>query len=193
MNVFQLWALPSALAVGVAGMALALWWARRGMAASRNACFEMECTVCQKMLVVDQHEMQALSPPECALVVRNAPRIVGRPLAEYVCPYCESAHCFAMDAPVPEWIASDAYVPQGRGALCKECQKRLQNPAWPPGQYTGKIQDAPLTPDTGMICKRCGAVCCVACIRRATRNRTPDGSYLCPRCARGPLEHEFRF
>ena len=113
---------------------------------------------------------------------------------EYVCPYCEAAHCFSTDERDPVWLGVNLYTPQARTNHCAECRRPLRRPPWRPGVYDGRLAAAPhIPPDVGLVCSKCGAVCCVACCRDVTRKRTKDGSLLCPRCGRGPLETVYHF
>ena len=162
--------------------------ARRG----KRAPLEMPCTVCQKPLISEQGELRALQGAEVGLVVRSKPEAVGRMIAEYVCPYCEAAHCFLVDARPPRWLGANFSQPQTKTTHCFECRKPLRTPPWPEHAYDGRLEEAPhLPPDLGLVCGRCQAVCCVACCTAATKHRTPDGSLLCPRCFRGPVDRVF--
>jgi hypothetical protein len=149
---------------------------------------QIACTICHKQLVINPVELRPLTPVELALSVRSVPDLAGRKLAEYVCPYCESAHCFNVDRRVPLWVGVNLYSPQTKTARCQECGKRLLPPPWPPGAYDGRLREAPdLHQDYGLVCSRCDAVVCVSCTLNATRNRTKDGSFVCPRCMRTPV------
>lgn len=158
--------------------------------AARNAV-QMECTVCHRELVFGPAELSPLTPVEAALCVRSKPGITGRKLAEYVCPYCEAAHCFGVDVSPPEWLGVNFYQPQGVLGHCYECKQPLRNPVWPSGKYDHRIKEVPeLAPEHGLICSRCGAVCCVSCCRQYTACRAEKTAedYLCPRCGRGPID-----
>ena len=50
-----------------------------------------------------------------------------------------------------------------------------------------------LLPEYGLVCDRCGVVCCVECCIKVTKNRLENGGLLCPRCVRGPLYKFFHF
>jgi hypothetical protein len=189
------------LAFAIAGTVLVLALTLRARLASGTssagliadaASFQMRCGICQKDLVIHPNQLVKLSGPELALSVRVKPKLVGRPLAEYVCPYCEASHCFAVDVRPPECVGTNLYLPRGAGALCMECGKPLRKPPWPIGYFDGRLNEAPeLHPDYGLICSRCQAVTCVACVKDATRNRTKDGSFVCPRCMRSPVTGVF--
>ena len=150
---------------------------------------EMRCTVCQQPLVIAPGQFETISGPEVALVVRESTKVEGRPLAGYRCPYCEAFHVFAMDANPPEWIIANPFEAQAATNHCMECRSRLLRPPWPKGQFDGRVEEAEgLLPKHGLVCSRCESICCVACCKDATRGRTEDGSLLCPRCHRGPID-----
>lgn len=166
-----------------------------GRNARQDEAVEMACTICQQNLVIHRNQMAVLTGPEMALVVSVEPEIRGRDLAEYRCPHCDAAHCFAIDTAPPQWVVANAYEPQAMSTFCTECRKPIAKPSWPKGYYDGRFQDAgeKLLPRHGLVCPRCNAVCCVECCHTITRNRTPDGSLLCPRCSRGPVDKIFHF
>ena len=167
---------------------------RPAVSGKSGPAIEMECHVCQKQLVFHANELVALSGPEVALVSRAQPEVAGRALAEYVCPYYEAAHCFSVDTKTPQWLGVNLYVPQEKSARCGECGKLLRRPAWAAGAFDGRLNEAPdLLPEYGLVCPWCHAVCCVACCTNHTRKRTSDGSLLCPRCSRGPVDAVFHF
>lgn len=156
--------------------------------------FEMECTVCQRSLVIHRSEVVELLGPEIALVVSTLPSALGRKLGEYRCPYCDASHCFDLGVKPMKWLVANVYEPQALTSHCTDCRKPLKKPSWPEGAYDGQIGEAPeLLPEHGLICSRCKAVCCLECCNRMTRNRTHDGSLLCPRCGRGPVDKVFHF
>lgn len=158
----------------------------------RGATIQMTCGMCHKQLVIPAPDMRLLTNVEMALSVRVLPELTGRKLAEYVCPYCEASHCFAVDRRKPEWVGVNLYSPHTKAARCLDCGKVLRTPPWAPGTYDGRLRDAPyLDPDYGLVCSRCQAVVCVDCTVKATRNRTKDGSFVCPRCARTPVDRTF--
>ena len=185
------WALGAAALVAAFGTALVLALVLRkrrvlhGKARRVADTVEMQCSICQKTLVFHRAELAKLSPAEMALAVRGLPKILRRPLAEYVCPYCEAAHCFATDSKAPEWIGVNLYEPQVKTARCRECGVVLGAPA-AGGRVVGKA-GAESEVERGLECPWCHAVCCMACCTAATRNRTKDASLLCPRCFRGPM------
>ncbi len=159
--------------------------------ASRGS-FQLTCNVCQHEMVIAMRDLRPLEGTEIGLAVRAVPQIVGRKLADYACPYCEADHCFAIESGQPEWVGVNLYSPQSHSSNCMDCGKRLQRPPWPQGEYQGRPLDAPNPqPDFGLVCSRCKAVCCVECVKKATRNRTTDGSLLCPRCHRSPVDAYF--
>ena len=129
-----------------------------------------------------------------ALAVRMHPDLVGRPLAESVCPRCEAAHCFAVDETPPAWIGVNLYEPQAPASRCVNCGKTLTKPDRDHVTVRkGSGVAEGLEPGVGLKCSRCQSVCCVTCCQLFTRNRTQDGSLLCPRCTRGPVEEIFYF
>lgn len=153
---------------------------------------DLPCSSCGKPLVVHRSELVPLSRPEVALCVRVQPDLVGHKLAEYVCPYCEASHCFVVDGRTPVWVGANLYSPHQGGARCMDCGKPLQTPPWPAGAYDGRLNEAPsLQPDYGLVCSKCHAIVCVACTRLATRGRTKDGTFVCPRCARSPVDRSY--
>jgi len=166
-------------------------WKQHGPQTAVGA-IHMACTVCQKELVFHRDILVLLTPPERALAVRVKPELVGRKLAEYVCPHCEAAHCFIVDGRRPEWVAANLYEPQTTSAHCMECHKPLRTPPWPPGEYDGRLEQAPaLAPDYGLVCSRCQAVCCVACCANLARIRSKETKWMCPRCFRYPVDTLF--
>lgn len=175
----------------------ALWgriWAWRATAAGDAVVRAMPCTICRRDLEIRRDDFVAMSRTEMGLVVSVKPSIVGRPLAEYRCPGCDASHTFAMDVHPPQWILANAYESQDLSSNCVQCGKHLLRPSWPKGQYNGRVRENPdLDPSHGLVCSRCKAVCCYRCVADATRNRTKDGSTLCPRCFRGPVEEYFVF
>lgn len=187
-------------AVAVLGTLVVVLLAVRQRRRSKNPAedkntVEMACPICQRTLVIHRNQMIDLSGPEIALVVSEKPEIRGRGLAEYRCPHCDAAHCFLVDITPPQWLIANAFEPQAISTCCAECRKPVISPPWPEGQYDGRLEEAgdALLPRHGLICPRCNAVCCVECCRKITRNRTPDGSLLCPRCSRGPVDKVFHF
>ncbi len=194
------WVLPITALVAVAGTAIVVWLAVRVHRSTepdtpilaKGDGFSMPCSVCLKQLVIPNAELIRLSGPEVALVVRSHNAVAGRALAEYICPYCEAAHCFAIDSTPPAWIGANLYEPQVATGVCQECRKQLRPPAWERFAYDGKINEAPdLNPDYGLVCGRCDAVCCAECVQRVSRVQSPDASFRCPRCGRGPVERFF--
>lgn len=181
-----------AIALLAAAVALAAWaWYalhRRRESAPPLAPIEMTCTRCRRQLVFSPHELQPLSPTEMGLVVRTKPSVVRRPLADYTCPYCEAAHCFTIDGRQPEWVGVNLYQPSESSVDCFECRQPLKRVPGSSSGLTEKVDDvSALEPEMGLKCPRCHSICCVRCCRRASRGRMQDGSVLCPRCNRGPV------
>lgn len=184
--------------IGVLGsVVIALFWSavRRGdstggqFARNRDGSFQAVCAVCHTRSTARAEELAVLSSAEKALVVRERPAALGKNLVEYVCPQCDASHCYSASPKTMRLIGVNLYQGQSFQATCKECQKPLEMPRWALGAYDGRWRDAPgAIDDCGMLCPLCGAISCVACCKTATRNRTSDGTLLCPRCYRGPLE-----
>lgn len=150
------------------------------------------CTVCHKELTFGVADLRIISPQERGLVARARPDLVGKKLAEYICPHCEAAHCFVVVRARALWVGANFYEPQRAGAVCLECRKPLRKPPWKEGEYDGRLEAAPvLDPAYGLICSRCGALCCVACCAKMAHARTQDTRWVCPRCFRYPIEKVF--
>ncbi len=186
-------------ALFAAGSGLVVWYAlsAREMGGNRRprasgGALEHACSSCNKPLVVAKAELVELSRPEIALVVRVRPDLTGQKLAEYVCPYCEASHCYLMERNRIEWVGVNLYSPHTTSTRCMDCGKPLRTPPWPPGTYDGRLNEAPaLQPDYGLVCSKCHAVVCYACTMLATRGRTKDGSFVCPRCQRSPVDKTY--
>ncbi len=150
---------------------------------------EAHCSACERPMVFRMEDLSMLSPPEVALVVRQHKNFAGAKMAEYICPYCETAHCYAVLRSGLHFLGTDLYSPALARVKCQECRKPLQRPSWPKGAFDLKIDDAPgLGANHGLVCSRCQSVICYECTQKATRGRTKDGSLLCPRCFRGPVD-----
>ena len=195
------WVLPITALVALAGAGVVLWLAWRireetdpsGIHLRHDNSLEFECTECQKPLLILPSQLTRLSGPEMALVVGSRPHLVGRALGEYVCPHCEASHCFAMDRVPPVWIGANFYAPQAHTANCMECRKRLRVPSWPADPESDNVLHAnDLRPDDGLLCSRCGAVCCVACVAQYSRQDVRAEGARCPRCGRSPINTVFR-
>lgn len=195
------WVLPVTAVVALTGAGIVMWLAWRiredtdpgkGRVRHDNS-LEFECTECQKPLVILPSELTRLSGPETALVVGGRPNLVGRKLGEFVCPHCEASHCFAIDRVPPVWIGANLYAPQTKSSNCQECRKRLGTPHWPPDPERDNVRNAPdLRPDYGLVCSRCGAICCVACVAQYSRQDVRHEGARCPRCGRSPIDTVFR-
>ncbi len=158
-------------------------------ARNRDGSFQAVCAICHTRSLVQPDDLAVLSSAEKALVVRERPIALGKNLVEYACPHCDASHCFSATPKTVMLIGVNLYQGQSFQATCKECQKVLDRPPWPAGAYDGNWQQAPgMIDNYGLSCPLCNAVSCVACCKSATRNRTSDGSLLCPRCYRGPIE-----
>ncbi|MCC6698556.1 MAG: hypothetical protein IT365_23235 [Candidatus Hydrogenedentes bacterium] len=187
------------LATAALGIGMVVTWALRSRPSTPGAlgvrgggALQMPCTSCNRPLMIAREELIPLSKPEIALCVRVKPELSGMSLAEYVCPYCEASHCLAVTKRTIEWVGANLYSPHRGAARCMDCGKILRTPPWPRGAYDGRLKEAPnLLPDHGLVCSKCQAVVCVACTEKATRNRTKDGSYVCPRCSRSPVDRTY--
>lgn len=153
---------------------------------------EHTCQNCHKHLVIPTADLVPLRGSEKALAVRGKPEWLEHKIAEYDCPYCEAAHCFATDVRPIRWLDMNLYSPSKMGRSCRECRKPLKSPPWTRGAYDGRINDAPGNiDDYALLCPHCESPSCVSCCREFTRNRTEDGALLCPRCGRGPMKKFF--
>lgn len=149
------------------------------------------CPTCQRSLTIAPGDLQLLRGVELALCVRDNPKLGGRQLAEHICPHCEATLIFAVDVRTPEFVGANMFSPQTKGTRCLNCGKALRVAPWGEAAYYKRLHEAPLEPDYGLVCSKCNAVVCVACTIDATRNRTKDGSFVCPRCFRSPVDRTF--
>ncbi|MDK1021190.1 MAG: hypothetical protein QGD90_06095 [Candidatus Hydrogenedentes bacterium] len=189
--------LPITIAVAAVGILIVLTprLLRTGKGRqAKGVAFEMPCTVCQQRLAIPQADLEAIVGSEVALVVRECAAAQGKRLGGYRCPYCEAYHIFATDTSPPKWLVVNPFEPQLATNHCMDCRRPLQRPPWPQGEYEGRLHELKdLLPKYGLVCSRCGAICCVACCRDVTRGRTADQSLLCPRCFRGPVDKIHHF
>ena len=154
----------------------------------RGRKFDFVCKNCQKALVLTRRDLERVPPTESGLMVSQDPSLVGRPLGECDCPHCGTTHYFCIDKKPPEYALTGAFVPQRRSNLCAQCHEPLENPAWELGKFDHQVAKAPkLTARHGLVCSRCEAITCVECCSKTSKGRTKDGSFLCPRCNRGPV------
>ncbi len=156
--------------------------------------YEFSCPTCQQRLGVTRQSLISIEGVEAALVIQNVPDAPMHHLAEQRCQACSSMLTFRIDEWPPVFVIANAAEGQRRSNNCVECREPLVRPIWPRGVYDEKIEDiSGIDPKLGLKCPRCDAVSCVACLEDVTRNRTQDGSYLCPRCFRSPvnLVHHF--
>lgn len=178
----------------LAGIALRLFWlavntpSQSGeVTLNRDGSFSMVCTVCGAPAEVSQSALATLSPAEKALVVRERPSVIGQNLVEFACPGCDASHCYGVRRNTMTLIGVNLYQGQHFQTNCKECQKPIARPPWRAGAFDGHVDGAPGDlSNLGLQCSLCGAICCVDCCKRSTRNRRSDGALLCPRCFRGP-------
>jgi hypothetical protein len=192
------WAFPAALVFFLVGTLLVLYMTRRGRPVASDSDMEQStaqeriCSVCRQALIFDRSELEPLIHAEMALAVSADPSLIGKKLAEYVCPYCDAAHCFVVDGADPTWVGANFSEPQDKGRLCLECRTPLRTPSWAKGAYDGNLDGTPQQQaDHGLVCRFCKSICCLQCCEANTRNRTQDGSLLCPRCFRGPMNQFF--
>ena len=123
-----------------------------------------------------------------ALMVSATRQEFTEKLGAYRCPYCDAEHTFANEGGKLRLVATDTFEPHGRLTHCTNCNHELLRPTWSKGAHDGAVENAPdLQPYHGLVCSRCEAICCFKCCKDVTRNRTDDGSLLCPRCFRGPV------
>ena len=180
------------IAGSVALWRLSRWFEKQGGRPSFPRGFEIVCEHCDNALAPAVAELVTLKGSDVALAVRAAPSVQGLTLYEYVCPHCEAVHCFASRGQRLEWIGVNLWDTQQKSAHCYECHGAVARPDWPRGAYDGRLNEIPDVPENlGLVCGKCQAMCCLACCRRFTRGRTADGEYLCPRCARPPMNRVF--
>lgn len=157
------------------------------IALNRDGSFAMVCKCCGEAAEVAAKALTPLSSAEKALVVRERPSVVGQHLVEFACPACDASHCYNLRRQVMTFVGVNLYQGQHFQANCKECGRPVVAPPWRPGAFDGSIDAAPGDISRfGLVCRHCGAICCVPCCTDATRNRTADRTLLCPRCFRGP-------
>lgn len=195
------WILPITGIVALIGGCVVMWVAWRVQEATDPAAprvrsgniLEFECSECQQMLVIPPDAYTKLSGAEVALVVGGKPRLAGRKLGEYVCPHCEASHYFTIDRTPPVWVGANLYAPQTKSNNCLECRKRVRPPQWTANpEQDNVLGDEDLRPDYGLVCSRCGALCCVACVAQFSRQDVRTAGARCPRCGRGPIEQLYR-
>ncbi len=177
---------------GIALWGLAYRYKTRAAAGLTSKRVTVVCEHCDNTLDVAVTALTPLRGSDVALAVRAAPHVRGLPLFEYICPHCGAAHCFARYGRRIEWVGVNLWDAQMKSAHCHECHGPLARPQWKPGTYDGRLTEAPELPDRlGLVCKHCKAICCLSCCRQVTRRRFPEGEYLCPRCARPPMNQVF--
>jgi len=188
------------LLTGVGGLGLLWLWLRgrrlsvagAGGTAPRSAeVFEFACTECKRQLVIARSTLRPLIAAEMALMVREKPELVRRPLGEASCPHCGAAHCFDTGGRLPRHVATDRMALHERGNRCMECGRHLHAPAFAPGSHDGNLREAPLLADNGVSCQFCHAIVCYECCEKTTMNRAKGGALRCPRCFRHPVEHVY--
>ncbi len=184
--------LPVTLAVFAAGVLVALtpYLVDR----KKRVAIHLTCPVCQAEIRTEQGNLTPLPLELVSFVVREDPATYGLPLSEVRCPGCRVYHIYATNTRPPRYLMSNPLSDKTRTSTCCQCRTPLARPSWTRGLYDGRLANAPgLAPQHGLECKRCGAVACIACVEEASRNRTHDGSYFCPRCFRGPMDTVHHF
>lgn len=192
MGNLELWVLPLTVAFGAIFSAAVVWIARRpppeAPARTRRGHHEFSCSKCGAALSFALSQTRDLNSFERALAVRERPDLAGHRLVEYSCPDCGAAHCYLSRGRKIAWIGANLYQPYEGGATCAECKKSLTTPPWDAGRYDGNLDGAPeLSSGYGLVCQKCRAICCIECCEKCTKNRTRDGSLMCPRCFRPPM------
>lgn len=150
------WVLAATFVFAAAGVGLVFLFAhnRRKREESKPMAFgtsELMCTVCQKQMTFTHKQLVILSDVEMALAVGVRPALLGKKLAEYVCPSCDAAHCFDTGGRRLKLVGVNLYVPQDTGNRCVNCHKHLKNPPWPPGACDGVPLAQPKDAHLGML------------------------------------------
>lgn len=152
------------------------------------------CPNCQQHVSMTPEGMRHLDTNDSALVIRNFPDAPAYDLAEIRCPECNSTLVFRVDEWPPVYLAANILEGHTAKNSCTQCRTPLLKPQFPVGEFDHDTNALPRLPDNiGLICSRCNAVNCLVCVKDATRNRTADGSLLCPRCYRGPVDKVHHF
>ncbi len=195
--------IPVTVLTALASVWAVIWSARRvhieeshpaALTANRGGGYQFTCTLCQKAMAFTQNEIKPLTGIEKGMVVASIPEARRRPLGFHECPHCGADHYFLLGKGLPQWAGSNLYVAQDKQATCIQCLRPLRKPPWPNGAYEGRPGDAPSQAiDFGLHCSRCGAVVCIECARRSTREPAPGGIMVCPRCFRPSLNAYYYF
>lgn len=157
--------------------------------AKKKRLYAYPCPDCQRPVHMTPGGLKPLDPMEAGMIVRLVPTAPQRHLGEVRCQHCRSTLTFRTDQWPPGFITINATEGHYAKNSCTQCHKPLRTPEFPRGAYDGNADDLKrLPPNIGLICSRCNAINCVACVVDVTRNRTSDGSLLCPRCYRGPVD-----
>lgn len=195
MDEWMVWVGPAGVAMaGIAVVAALTVRARNrsepeSSGRPRRGAVEIICSACGHNLIIAPDQLTPLPAVEVALVARAEPKAASRKLAEYLCPHCESAHCFLVDTKPPTWLGANLYEPQTATAHCQECGVLLKPAPWQAGANQEPLPETSwLEADHGLVCPYCKTRVCVQCARINTRKRTPDGSFMCPRCRRFPVD-----
>ena len=192
------WIAPITVCVGVIGVSVVARLAMRppgplpAPKRKLRGLVTMGCSACQQEMNIAKDDFVPISGSEVALVVGSHPSLAGRKLAEYVCPSCGASHCFVVEKNEPAWVGANLYSPQEKSTSCLECRKRLRMPRWPEGGDSDTTFSAPdLQPDYGVVCSRCGSVCCIECVERFSRADARTSEVKCPRCGGSPVNRIF--
>ncbi|MFP6583924.1 MAG: hypothetical protein VCD00_15400 [Candidatus Hydrogenedentota bacterium] len=152
------------------------------------------CPNCQHDTSLNPNGMRHLSVTESALLIREIPDAPQHDLADIRCKACQSSLVFRVDQWPPGFLAVNVIEGHTAKNSCTQCRIPLMPPEFPAGAYDGDHDALQRLPaHVGLICSRCEAINCISCVVDATRNRTQDGSLLCPRCYRGPVDKVHHF
>lgn len=195
------WIFAATVSFAALGFAVLLRWNKGraaralGVAPARDV-INLRCGSCQHELVIATQQLAALSPAEVALVVRSRPQVAKRKLAEYDCPHCGSSHVFAVESTPPLYVGADLYTPRSGGSRCMECDKAMMRPGFAKGDFDGRIGEAPIGTDHGLVCQFCKSTFCLECSERVSlkqRRKREDTTLYCPRCFRQPVINIYHF
>ena len=157
--------------------------------ANNKRTYTYTCPDCQQPIHITPNGLRPLDPADAGMIIRLAPDAPQYHLGDVRCLSCKSTLTFRTDQWPPGFITMNATEGHVSKNSCTQCRKPFRKPEFPPGAYDGDADALKRLPhDIGLICSRCGSLDCVACVVDATRNRTADGSLLCPRCYRGPVD-----
>jgi hypothetical protein len=147
------------------------------------------CPNCSYPIQITRESLRKLDLNESALVIRDFPNAPQHELAEKRCPSCKAILSFRTDEWPPVFLTFTLIDSGGISHNCPNCRAHLDKPGFPIGAYDGDNEALCKLPRKhGLTCSRCDAACCVECVLKASLNRPGDGSLLCPRCFRGPVD-----